>query len=229
MGVYKFRLNPPDLAGRIPGLRRAYVTGQDRTPGRVMVEVRPGQLTISRPNPESGRVHVPWPVEGLGTTVIATATLAERAEPYDLAVELARGRLNDVRNQAADWQLMGLETPSALDERLLDAGRAFAQAATSRNDPAADEAARRSLVASFRAAEVLMASYTEQVLKRRREYSRRLSTLLSVTLDGDPKKKPGYTPLLGAFNAARLPCSWAKVAPTEGRLRWEETDAQLAW
>ena len=229
-GFLRFRFRPDDVAARLPSLRRAYMTGLDRMPGRTTIEVRPGLLICHRDDPESGRLHVPWPVEGFGLPVVSTATLAERDEPYDLAVELARGRLNDVRNQAADWQLQGLETFPELDQRLLEASRAFAHAATSRDDPtAAAESAQRSLVASFRAAELLMAAYTEQVLRRRRDYSNRLSTLLSCGLEGDPKKKPGYAALLPAFNAARINCSWARLAPTEGRLRWEEADAQLAW
>jgi hypothetical protein len=230
MGLLRFRFAPDDLATRLPGLRRAYLTGLDRTPGRTVTEVRPGALTCRRDDPESGRLHVPWPVAGFGIPIVSTATLAERPEPHDLAVELARGRLNDVRNQAADWQMQGLETSAELDQRLLEASRAFAHAAVSRDDPAAAaESARRSLAASFRAAELLMASYTEQVLRRRRDYSKRLSTLLSCGLEGDPKKKAGYANLLPALNAARINCTWARLAPTEGRLRWDEPDSQLAW
>src|SRR5436853_640564 len=84
----------------------------------------------SWPPPGGVRVNAPWPVEGHGTPVVTTATLAGRAQPYDLAVELARGRLNDVRNQAADWSLMGLLIPSALEARLGDARRAFSRAVT---------------------------------------------------------------------------------------------------
>ncbi len=35
--------------------------------------------------------------------LVGTATLAERPAPYMLAVELARGKLNDIRNQLSDW------------------------------------------------------------------------------------------------------------------------------
>src|SRR5436190_21121851 len=111
MGVLKFRFHPPDLASRFPELRKAYVTGLDRTPARVSIELRPGLLLCHRESPESARLFVPWPVEGFGTPMIGTATLAERPEPYDLAVELARGKLNDVRNQASDWWQLGLRTP----------------------------------------------------------------------------------------------------------------------
>ncbi len=111
MGVMKFRLPSNDLANRLPDYRKAYVTGLDRTPGRVGVELRNGMMTCSRETTESGRLFVPWPIEGHGTPMVGTATLAERPTPYVLAVELARGKLNDVRNQLADWTQMGLRRP----------------------------------------------------------------------------------------------------------------------
>src|SRR5436305_1905372 len=84
MGVIKFRVTPPELVSRFPDLRKAYMTGLDRTPGRMSVELRPpGLLICHREFPESGRLHIPWPVEGFGAPVIGTATLAEREEPYE--------------------------------------------------------------------------------------------------------------------------------------------------
>ena len=103
MGVMKFRLPSNDLSQRLPDYRKAYITGLDRTPGRVGVELRNGVMTCLRETTESGRSFVPWPIDGYGTPIVGTATLAERPAPYSLAVELARGKLNDVRNQLADW------------------------------------------------------------------------------------------------------------------------------
>ena len=104
MGVMKFRLPSNDPAQRATDYRKAYVTGLDRTPGRVGVELRNGLMTCVRETTESGRVFVPWPIEGHGTPIVGTATLSERPSPYVLAVELARGKLNDVRNQLGDWK-----------------------------------------------------------------------------------------------------------------------------
>src|SRR4051812_19058282 len=118
MGVLKFQVTSPDPASRLPELRKAYVTGLDRTPSRLAVEFRQGQMVCHRESNESGRLFVPWPVPGFGTPIVGTATLGERREPYNLAVELARGRLNDVRNQLADWRQMGLRTPPDLNELL---------------------------------------------------------------------------------------------------------------
>src|SRR4051812_25020888 len=64
MGVLKFQLTSPDLASRLAELRKAYVTGLDRTPSRLGIEFRQGGLMLChRDNNESGRLYVPWPVE----------------------------------------------------------------------------------------------------------------------------------------------------------------------
>ena len=230
MGVLKFRLTPPDLSGRLPELRKAYVTGLDRTPERLSVDVRPGLMTCHRESPESGRLSVPWRVDGFGSPILATATLAERGEPYELAVELARGELNDVRNQAADWIQMGLRPPDELEALLARSRRAFARAATARDEPAqAVASAQESLAAALEAGHVLAVAYTRQVLSRRLEGAARLPTLLASVLEGRPTTHPSAEPLSGVINSARLRCSWAQLEPAEGQFRWDEVDEQLAW
>src|SRR3954454_2065334 len=166
MGVLKFQVATPDLASRLPELRKAYVTGLDRTPSRLGIEFRSGLMICHRDNNESGRLFVPWPVEGFGTPIVGTATLAERPKPYSLAVELARGKLNDVRNQLADWKQMGLRVPPELDGILAEAHRAFIRAATSGDDNEASfRFAQESLAAVWKAGDLLADVYTSQVLQ----------------------------------------------------------------
>src|SRR5262249_46519514 len=135
MGVMKFRLPSNDAALRGADLRKAYITGLDRTPSRIGIELRNGVLSCVRDSMESGRLFVPWPISGYGTPIVGTATLAERPAPYVLAVELARGKLNDIRNQLADWTLMGLRATTELDQALSDAQHAFIRAAISTDRP----------------------------------------------------------------------------------------------
>ncbi|HEV3164345.1 MAG TPA: endo-1,4-beta-xylanase [Isosphaeraceae bacterium] len=230
MGVIKFRLTPPDLASRFTDLRKAYMTGLDRTPGRMSVELRPGMMICHRDFPESGRLHIPWQVEGFGTPILGTATLAERDEPYDLAVELARGKLNELRNQAADWKQLGLRTPREFEEALHQSQLAFAHAATSQAEPESSAGwANRSLVAAHDAAARLMAAYTEQVLQSRLAYSSKLPTWLACGIESNPRQAPWAPAVVETMNAARIACSWARSALEQGQFRWEPFDAQLAW
>lgn len=231
MGVIKFRLTPSDLPGRFPDLRKAYMTGLDRTPGRMSVELRPGQMICHREFPESGRLHVPWAIEGFGAPIVGTATLPERVEPYDLAVELARGKLNDVRNQAADWKQLGLRTPEEFEQSLHESQRAFARAATTQgNAEESARAAQRSLMASHTAADQLMAAYTEQVLQSRMSFTSRLPTWLGCSLvEENPRHAPWAPTLVECSNAARVGGSWALFALEQGQYRWDRFDTQLAW
>ncbi|WP_233579107.1 hypothetical protein [Tautonia sociabilis] len=225
----KFRLTPPELSERLPELRRGYFTGLDRTPEAVSLDLRPGLLVCHRDSPDSGRLHVPFPVQGFGMPFVSTATLGQRPTPYNLAVELARGKLNDIRGQAGDWRHLGLQLPEEVDQALAEARHAFSRAATSGDPERASESAQECLAASFRAGEGLTAAYTDQVIRKRLEHSSKLPTLLGCGLNADPAGAPWADSLAGAVNAARVRCSWAELAPTEGTFRWESLDAQIAW
>ncbi|WP_422924770.1 hypothetical protein [Singulisphaera sp. PoT] len=230
MGVLKFRLTSPMPATRAAELRKAYVTGLDRTPSRLSTEVRNGILTCHRDSNESGRLFVPWAIDGFGAPIVGTATLAERVDAYNLAVELARGKLNEVRNQLADWQQMGLRVPQELSALLAKAHRSFVKAATSGTDLAASYVAAQSCLATvWEAGNLLVDTYTSQVLHTRLAGSAKLPTWLGGVLDGDPKQAPWASELAGTFSSAQARCTWKSLAPTEGQFRWDEFDAQLAW
>jgi hypothetical protein len=229
MGLLKFRIPSPQPDPRAADLRKSYVTGLDRTPSRLSVEIRKDMLLCQRGTTESGRLFAPWPVEGFGSPFVGTATLGERPEPYLLAVELARGKLNDVRNQLADWKQMGLKVPDELEQLLADALRAFFRSTTGREDQATSYAsAQSSLALASEASQSLIETYVGQVLQNRL-VSGRLTTQLAVGLDGDPSGAPWASKVVPSFNAAQLQCSWKSLAPTEGKHRWEELDAQLVW
>src|SRR5262245_30684522 len=114
MGTLHFAIEPPQLSEEYAELAMAYITGIDRMPSRTHVEVGKGLLSCSRGIPESGTLNIPWQVRDFGQIMLRTATLRERNEPYHLHVELARGKVNQLRNQTADWELMGLQIPDGL-------------------------------------------------------------------------------------------------------------------
>ncbi len=76
--------------------------------------VEGGRLVVVRRVDESGCLQVPWLVDPLGQFMTSSATLMERPTAYSLPVELARGKVNQLRGQAADWIMGGLQMPEAL-------------------------------------------------------------------------------------------------------------------
>src|SRR5262249_11574304 len=187
-------------------------------------------MVVHRDRIESGRMHVPWRVEGFGTPMVSTATLVENERPYDLVVELARGKLNDVLNQAADWHHLGLRIHPELEDELRQARHSFSEAVTAGDDPAfACAAAQRCLSLTHRAGNTLVRAYTGQVLARRLEHAPKLPTFLAAEVDGVGSNPPWAAPLVDAINAARVSCTWRQLAPEEGQYRWDEVDAQFHW
>jgi hypothetical protein len=230
MGVLRFLLPSSDLACRLPGFRKAYITGLDRTPGRLSVEFRNGLMACFRETSESGRLFVPWAIAGYGTPIVGTATLAERSSPYVLAIELARGKLNDVRNQMADWVQMGLRVSPDLSQVMAEARTAFIQAALSSDDPErCSRVAQASLEASSRAGDLLTEAYLSQILQNRLAAAGKLTTHLGCMITSEPDKVPAAAQWSTAFNACQVGTSWKQIVPSEGKYCWDLMDAQLAF
>src|SRR3954469_13418414 len=123
---------------RIPpgGLEHAHICGPDDLPWFGRAYFSGDQLVIERNEDDSGRVYVPWRIGQSGPVLINTATLAEREKPYQLEVELARGMLNNLRNQLAQWEALGLTVNKSLTDGVLEATSDFSRAATTQDDPA---------------------------------------------------------------------------------------------
>ena len=230
MGVLRFQVTSPDISARLPDLRKAYFTGLDRIPMRMSVEYRQGVLSCHRESSESGKLFVPWPVPGQGTPIVGTATLAERREPYHLAVELARGKLNDLRNQLSDWRQLGLQTTPEFDQLLKEAQHWFVKAAVGSDDQTASfQAAQSSLTAAWGAGERLVESYTSQILQARLASTPKLTTQLTGVVEGDPRSAFWAENWRSTFNAARVGLPWRSIAPSEGLYQWDILDAQIQW
>jgi hypothetical protein len=230
MGTISFQL-PPDLpldaAGELE--HAGMLGGQDNMPDAAQVNVEPGQLFVSRSGDESGYVMAPWEVEGAGLVMTATPTVIERDQPYQLQVELARGKVNQVRCQAADWMMGGLQMAPELSDLVRDATRAFARAASYLPTPEAGPHAQESLALAFQAADQLVQTYVSQVFGVRHARQARLETALGCRLGPAVPPAALAAPLLEACNTLCVPFSWGEVEPSEADYHWEPYDQVLEW
>src|SRR5215472_17180926 len=145
MGTMTFQLPTAIPADTARELKRLCMTGgPDNMPWPSELRFSAGQLHIRRPVDESGYLIVPWTIDGRGQLMSASATLIERDRPYNLLVELARGKVNQVRSQAFNWCSAGLELTPALEQLLYDANRAFGRAVTGAS---AEEASQQAQIA----------------------------------------------------------------------------------
>jgi hypothetical protein len=218
----------PDAA--LEDLARGCVAGgPDNMPWPTEVEVAPARLTVRRSVDESGYLVVPWEVDGSGRLMGSTATLMERPTPYHLQVEHARGKINQVRCQAADWVAGGLALPEDLAARIRQATLAFGRAVIQPPSEEAGRQAQEALTQGYRAAHDLVQVYVEQVFQIRHQRSPALDTVLCVPLAAGVPEGAAAAALLGSCNSVRLPLSWHAVEPGEGQFSWEPHDALLDW
>ena len=230
MGTMTFLLPAGLPAEAVRELERAWVAGgPDNMPWPTQARVESDRLVLRRAADESGTLAAPWPVDGFGRLFGTSATLMERSRPYHLLTELARGKVNQVRGQAADWCAGGLYTPEALERQVRDVSREFGRAVT--QAPAGGDGALAEAVLgrAYRAAEHLARVYVEQVFEIRHQRQPRLDTALGCRLGPAPPPAEAAEPLAKACNSVCVSLAWKEVEPSEGSFRWDAADALLEW
>lgn len=230
MGVMRFLVHPADRLHDWPEAHRAYLSGTDHSVWPTRVEIDGQVLGCRRQNSDSCKLNVAWPVEGFGKPQVTTASLPEREAIYLLPVELARGKIVQIRNQLALWQSAGMEIPTDFRDAHHSAQVCFARAASSQDSPdTASPAAQEALSHAFRAAELLMAAYIRQRLEQRHRQYLQLPTSLGCSLGDRLSFTDWEVPFLEAFNSATIPVEWRSIEPAEGDYHWEAYDSQLEW
>lgn len=228
MGVMRFQVHPPELPRPWTEWEKAYFSGIDGRIYATKVDFDGANLVCRRPQNESAKLSVPWPVSGFGIPSIATTSLAEREKSYQLCLELARGKLAEVRDQAAIWEMNRMSIPDAFRTVQKKAFQAFARASGNQHDPLVQAGfANESLRLSFQAAEVLIGAYTMQRMASVRKTQRHASGFLGATLD-DPEGSESQQELFcSTFDTAAIPLAWTQIEPEEGTYTWELADRMV--
>jgi hypothetical protein len=229
MGLMRFVVHDRE---RIPpgGLEHVHMCGGEDLPWFSRAYFSGEQLIIERNEDDSGRVFVPWQIGDSGPLLMSTATLMERDRPYLLEVELARGMLNNLRNQIAQWEMMGLVVPTSLRGKIAEATSDFSRAASGQDDiPAAAKYAQHALVAVLSAMRELTTEYVKQALAMRRSQERQFTSWFGVHLGSHLPKANVARQLVSTFNMVSLPLTWKTIEVVEGRRNWSDADKQVEW
>lgn len=227
MGQLRFTVPAPErLAPH--GRELAFVAGADGIPWEGRARLDGKLLTIDRDQRESGWTYVAWHVPKRGVLMLCTGSLMERVQAYVLPIELARGTITRLRNQAAAWQQVGMNLPPAFVNSSKQATAKLIAAITSQNEATAASLADESLQHGLDAADQLAISYTQQVLEIRRGQHSVLPTLLGARLETVPAKEIAEE-LAAASNTSLISPRWPIIEPEAGEYEWQATDATLQW
>jgi Glycosyl hydrolase family 10 len=230
MGVMRFLVDSRPMPHGAADLGQAYISGIDGHVFPTEVEVEGNTVTCRRGLCDSGRLHIAWPIPGFGSPVLSTASLPEREEPYLLPLELARGKIAQLRDQVSAWEVAGMTVPAAFKEPFKKAHALLRSATAVQEQPA--EAARlavESLQFAMRSAEIVINAYTNQRLAARRKRSTQLPAALGCSLGQFRPEGELAALFLESFAAAAIPVAWKDVEAVHGEYRWELSDAQVEW
>jgi len=229
VGQLRFVVPEPDrLSERAVG--QAYLSGYDPIPSYCRAKLIDGGLLVEREGTDSCKLNVPWRVEGRGEILVTTATLGQRERPYLLPLELARGKVNQVRTQLAEWLPFGLVCSPELTSLLREATKLFTHAAVQQADVAAATAkAQAALCLAFDAADALSACYVEQALAVRHRANAKLPVAFGTSLGNRLPEGPAVQALTNLCNTAVVPLVWRDVVNLEEEYSWEPYVGQIEW
>jgi len=208
--------------------RASLVGGYDLTPVPAYRRIRDGVLTLTKDASESGYVSLPWPLPGLGEPLCRSSTLRERTEPYNLLIELARGELNQVRTQTAEWQMIGLEITDADRTELRAVVHQFGTALFADTPPESDRLSQDVLARTYRLGERIARTFADQLFHTRLCETGKLPTRLGCRLSRVPPPEEQEL-IRETFSAVRLVPEWRTIEATESHYDWSQFDALVEW
>jgi hypothetical protein len=227
MGTISFSL-PPDVPQDMAGdFQSACLAGGfDHAPSPTQVQTSGTTLSLTRTLDESGFLITPWQIESVGRLMTSTATLIERDEPYSAAVELARGKVNQIRNHLAEWAPLGIELPPAMQQQMSQISRGFGQLMSDYPSPQSDRKAQEILTQSFKFVEDFSRYFAQELFQIRHQRIPRLETAFGVQMGRLPRDPNVLT---SPFNILRLAFNWRLVEAAEAHYDWYAIDEALDW
>ena len=226
MGHMRFRAMTPASVSS-DSVTQAYIAGIEGIPWFGRNSWSDGCLTIDRGVSESGNLHIPWGVPGHGQPVLSTCTLMQRAEPYVLELELARGTLHRARALVAEMRAEGIDAPESVTADLTQAVAAFIRTATA--PLSATEDALLTIRLSCDAIATLYRDTLPARLQAHCSQTGPLATLMVGRLGDATLDVAEAEAFVASFHAASLPCRWRDLAPTPNEFREDALEQQLSW
>jgi hypothetical protein len=223
MAVLKFRLDAPVRDGWSLDPEFVHVLDFERVPYPMHAHIEDGLLICRTATTESLRVQAPWALPGRDPCILGTSTLPSRQETYLLVLELARGRLTDLRHF---FQEGSAQEERPLPKPLLEAHAIFVEAVLHRDDTQrCASLATKSLQKCLELAELQLSRHFHS-----NEVNASLADKLSLNMTGLTPGDPLTEWLIHNSDICRIGPNWRTVNPQEDLVNWAdwETPVKIA-
>ena len=212
-----------DLAGM-------YLFGQDAIPVRADVTAEGGRISCVKHIPGACGLALLWEAGKSGRLLLPTGRLMDRAEPYNLNVELARAQVARLIQKREDWGLFDYPEAEALNREFNSVRKGFVESLKPADPAEASVLADKALDEAVTLGEKITLFHADIFLKRRKALgpaATRTSFGCRVDLFSTAE---GYKERLrDAFDFITIPIPWKHTEPKERQYEYTQIDAWLNW
>jgi GH35 family endo-1,4-beta-xylanase len=211
-------------------LELAHLLGPDDVALPCEITLKRGALECRRSaSNQAAALCVQYDAGSVGTLMLQTCLLPERAEPYGLSLELARHRIKTFIVKSEEWQMFDL-APEHPAMKLWEEARRLLTVAINLPDPLeADRTARRSLIRGIEATERLAMAHAEVLLHRRYATKPASSVTLGARVWPEMEAPALRDFMKKEFDVIALPTQWNLIEAEEGTYAWETLDGWMEW
>ncbi|MBN1436395.1 MAG: endo-1,4-beta-xylanase [Sedimentisphaerales bacterium] len=212
-------------------LNAAHLFAQDEIPVRSQLDFTDDEIIGVRHSDTAVGLATLWSVPDFGRVMLQTTRLPERNEPYNLNLELARGRLLRILQKREEW--------GVADSHLADAGRDLVDGALEKfietlcnlESPArAAELADQSLSLSLRAGETMALAHAEMFIQHRAGTQGFGRHSFGCRFDTTRIKDQNYLKFIkDNFHFVTIPIGWKQIEPKEQEQNFALLDECVTW
>ena len=224
-------------AGILPSDREALLThvglcsgpSADAFPELTFRAMEGENLTIRSESSESCHLVAPWVIGDKGRVLLKTATLSPDFSPYDLQLELARGKIHQIYSIVSDMGYRGLKIGNMAPELIEEATKSFGKALCSPSIMESAGHADSAIRLASQAADAYLADYQRHLVSLKTQGSGKVETVLSFTLRGRIPNPDQASVLRKAFSGVSICIPWSRLQSGKAQWNWEPLDSALAW
>ncbi|MBN2211789.1 MAG: endo-1,4-beta-xylanase [Sedimentisphaerales bacterium] len=209
----------------------AYFFAQDEIPVRSQVSVEGTELIGVRSSDTAIGLVTLWEVEGFGKILLQTTRLPERGAPYNLNVELARGKLLRISQKREEWGMADLNLSVEVHGQIDQALDQFVTALGMPDQPdQAGKYADEALSLAVPAGEAMALEHARMFLQRRGATQGFGRHSFACSIDLRRMNDPVYQQFIkDHFHFVTVPATWKLIEPKEQEENYEQLDECIRW
>ncbi|GMU21243.1 MAG: hypothetical protein AMXMBFR13_13360 [Phycisphaerae bacterium] len=196
---------------------------------RAELELRDSVVLCAKRADGPAALALLWPVPGSGSLLLETSRLLDREKPYNLVLELVRGRLMRINQKREDWGLFDFEGIEKVSSELEKARDLLVDALKADDGAQQAVTANAALQMAVVGGERLSLFHADIFMARRKQahaFSRRT---LGCTVDLANSVEAYRQRFRECFDFAYLPMHWRVIEPKQGEFNWRPFDAWVEW